>query len=79
MQVNKFSLLFKWQGSDPDLKPILCISHQDVVAVGSETRWTFPAFSGKIADGFVWGRGALDLKFTAAALLEAVSHLLSAG
>lgn len=79
MQVNELSLLFKWQGYDPSLKPILCISHMDVVAVGSESKWTHPPFSGAISEGFVWGRGALDLKFSVAALLEAASYMLAQG
>ena len=48
----------------------------DVVAVGSEDKWTHPPFSGAIEGGYVWGRGALDLKFSVAALLEAVANLL---
>jgi carboxypeptidase PM20D1 len=52
----------------------------DVVAVEPlEDRWSYPPFSGTVADGFVWGRGALDLKFSIAGLLEAVSQLLVQG
>ena len=79
MQVNDLSLVLRWQGSDSLAKPTLCISHMDVVAVGSESKWTYPPFSGAVAEGYVWGRGALDLKFTVAALLEAVFNLLQQG
>ncbi len=52
----------------------------DVVAVAPlEDRWTHPPFGGVVADGFVWGRGALDLKYSVAGLLEAVSQLLLKG
>ena len=58
--VNDLSLLYTWQVADPDLAPILLMGHQDVVPVDSETedKWNHGAFSGEIADRFVWGRGA---------------------
>ena len=76
LQVAKHSLLLKWQGTDASKKPILFISHQDVVAVGADDHWTHPAFGGVIADGYVWGRGALDVKVTMTAMFEAVAFLL---
>ncbi len=76
--VNDFSLLYRWEGSKPDLKPILLVAHQDVVPVekGSEGRWEHPPFSGEIADGYVWGRGSLDNKFAIIGILEAIECLL---
>ncbi|HEX8871444.1 MAG TPA: M20/M25/M40 family metallo-hydrolase, partial [Candidatus Acidoferrum sp.] len=58
------NLLFAWKGSDPSLKPVLLMGHQDVVPIepGTEAQWTRGAFSGDIADGFIWGRGTLDDK-----------------
>ena len=47
-------------GSD-NAGPILLMSHTDVVPANPE-EWTHHPFSGEIADGFVWGRGALDMK-----------------
>ena len=42
--INEYSLLYKWQGSDPEQKPVLLLSHIDVVPVvaGSESRWKSP-------------------------------------
>jgi carboxypeptidase PM20D1 len=62
--INEFSLLYHWQGSDPALKPVLFMAHQDVVPVdpSSLSEWQHPPFSGEVADGFVWGRGALEIK-----------------
>ena len=76
--INDYSLLYKWQGSDPDLEPVLLIAHQDVVPVEHETenKWTHDAFSGKIFDGFIWGRGTLDDKGCLIALMEAVEMLI---
>jgi carboxypeptidase PM20D1 len=76
MQVNTYTLLLKWEGTDPTLKPILLLSHSDVVPVPDEASWTHPPFSGTIADGFLWGRGALDTKVTLAAIMEALAELL---
>ncbi len=58
------TLLFGWKGTDATVEPVLLMSHLDVVPVepGTETNWTHPPFEGRIADGFIWGRGALDVK-----------------
>jgi carboxypeptidase PM20D1 len=79
--VGANNLLFKWKGSDPSLKPILLLGHQDVVPIeeGTEAKWTRPPFSGEISDGFIWGRGTLDDKMTVVGVLEAVDLLLSKG
>ena len=45
-------------------RPILLLNHLDVVPADAE-RWTVPPFSGDIRDGYVWGRGATDMKGTA--------------
>ncbi|MCL4560449.1 MAG: M20 family peptidase [Chloroflexi bacterium] len=77
-KVNQYSLLYTWPGSNPELKPILLMSHLDVVPVeaGSEKDWEHPPFSGEIAEGFVWGRGALDIKCGVTSILEAVECLV---
>ncbi len=55
-------------------RPHLCFAgHTDVVPPGDLAAWTHPPFSGEIADGAVYGRGAADMKggiacFVAAAL-----------
>lgn len=59
--INNYSLLFTVKGSDPSLKPYLLISHLDVVPVTDQT-WDVPPFSGEVKDGFIWGRGTLDVK-----------------
>lgn len=75
------SLLYRWPGSDANRKPIAFLAHLDVVPVeaGTESQWTHPPFAGVVADGAVWGRGALDDKATAIALLEAAERLAAAG
>lgn len=76
-----YSLLYTWPGSEPGVKPVLILAHQDVVPVeeGSEASWEAPPFSGKISGGYIWGRGTLDFKCGMAAALEGVEGLLRAG
>lgn len=47
---------------------LMLLGHTDVVAVEPE-HWTHPPFSGALIDGYVWGRGALDMKNMVAANL----------
>src|SRR5437762_5814504 len=79
--VNGDGLLYTWKGADASAKPVLLMAHQDVVPVepGTEGRWAHPPFGGAIADGFVWGRGALDDKASLVFLMEAVESLLAEG
>ena len=50
-----------------------------MVPPGEEAGWSHAPFSGDIADGFIWGRGALDDKNALLGSLEAVEGLLAAG
>jgi len=78
---NGYSLLYEWRGTDTTLQPILLLAHQDVVPVeaGTEGGWTEPPFAGRIADGYVWRRGAMDDKGNLLAVLEAVERLVADG
>ncbi len=75
------SLLLQIPGSDPSLRPALFMAHQDVVPVkpGTEKNWLHPPFSGDLADGYIWGRGAMDIKEMLIGHLEAMEYLLSSG
>ncbi len=79
--VGKASLLFTWQGKNPDLDPIALLGHQDVVPVseGTECDWDHDPFGGEIADGFLWGRGALDMKNHLIGVFESVETLIEDG
>jgi carboxypeptidase PM20D1 len=79
--VGGHSLLCTWKGTDESAKPVLLMAHMDVVPVepGTESSWTHGPFSGKVADGFVWGRGTIDDKVSVMAILEAVESLLARG
>jgi len=79
--VGRFSLLFRWAGADTALPPVVLMAHQDVVPIepGTESKWTHPPFAGEIAEGYVWGRGAMDDKGSLMAQLEAIETLLAGG
>ena len=70
------NLLYCWKGKSSE-KPILLMSHQDVVP--AEGVWEHEPFSGDIADGKVWGRGAADTKCSVMAFFVAVESLLAEG
>jgi acetylornithine deacetylase/succinyl-diaminopimelate desuccinylase-like protein len=53
-----------------DAPPFLLYGHVDVVTTENQ-EWRHPPFEGKIEDGFVWGRGALDMKGGVAMMLSA--------
>lgn len=76
--VGELGLLYVWKGKDDAQKPILLMSHFDVVPVeaGTEKDWKYPPFSGTIAEGFVWGRGAIDDKMGVIGILEAAELML---
>ena len=50
---------------DGSKRPLILLSHTDVV-MADTSRWTIPPFSGELREGFVYGRGAIDMKGTAA-------------
>lgn len=53
--------------------------HTDVVPVGDEAAWTAPPFGAEIRDGFLYGRGATDMKSGVAAFAAAaIDHVQSA-
>ena len=79
--IQEASLIYHWKGTRDDLEPIALLAHQDVVPIseGTEQDWEHEPFSGDIADGFVWGRGAVDMKNHVVAVLESVETLLEDG
>jgi carboxypeptidase PM20D1 len=79
--VGVHSLLYTWQGSDTSLRPILLAGHLDVVPIepGTEQKWRQDPFGGRIIDGEIWGRGAIDNKSAVVGTLEAVDMLLAEG
>ncbi len=64
------NLIARLQGRG-DAPPLLLQGHVDVVPADPR-EWQHPPFEGKIVDGYVWGRGALDMKGGVAMMLTAI-------
>ena len=77
-KISTYSLLYIWKGSNTSKKPIILMSHMDVVPVDEPTLsdWEAGPFEGKITATEIVGRGTLDDKGTLIGLLEAVEQLL---
>ncbi|MBN2268640.1 MAG: M20/M25/M40 family metallo-hydrolase [Acholeplasmataceae bacterium] len=69
-------ILFHIKGESCE-KPVVFMSHYDVVPINGN--WRSDAFSGKIENNYVYGRGTLDTKSSLNAIMEAVEHSLSNG
>ena len=80
MVFGEFSYVFKWKGKDTNAAPHVIMAHLDVVPVEAvaESKWTHPPFSGLISQDTIWGRGAVDDKGSAVAIMEATEELLQA-
>ncbi len=70
------SFIMRWPGKKPGQK-LLLMNHHDVVEATGD--WKYPPFSGEIAEGRVWGRGAIDDKGELWAMLRAADELVSEG
>lgn len=65
-------------GADPTLPALLVHQHLDVVPAQAAD-WSVPPFSGEVRDGYLWGRGAVDMKDMCAAVLSAVRSWVPRG
>lgn len=79
-EARRTSLVAHWEpeGCDTTKAPLLIHGHTDVVpAVASD--WQVDPFAGEVVDGYVWGRGAVDMKDFDAILLSVVRERQRAG
>jgi succinyl-diaminopimelate desuccinylase len=60
-----------------DAPNIVFAGHTDVVPPGDVAKWRFDPFSGAIADGMIWGRGACDMKSGVAASVAAALRYIA--
>ena len=65
-------------GTDPALAPLLVHAHLDVVPADA-SEWSVHPFAGEIRDGFVWGRGAVDMKDMCATVLSVLRRWAAEG
>ncbi|MFC7329221.1 M20/M25/M40 family metallo-hydrolase [Marinactinospora rubrisoli] len=75
---GRSSLVARIPGADPGRPPLLIHGHLDVVPADAAD-WTHHPFAGEIADGCVWGRGAVDMKDMDAMVLAVVRQRLREG
>jgi acetylornithine deacetylase/succinyl-diaminopimelate desuccinylase-like protein len=69
------SVHVRLRGDGTGGEPFLLMSHLDVVPAPAE-RWTHPPFAADVADGYVYGRGAVDMKGMVALELGVVERLV---
>jgi acetylornithine deacetylase/succinyl-diaminopimelate desuccinylase-like protein len=55
------NLVVRLRGRDSSKKPLLLLNHFDVVPVDAKA-WSVEPFGGLLRDGWIWGRGTLDMK-----------------
>src|SRR5690606_24683530 len=69
------NLYGRLSGNGPHL---MFAGHTDVVPVGDEADWTHPPFAAEVADGWMFGRGAVDMKGGIACFVAAVARHIEA-
>jgi len=72
------NLVVRLKGRDASKKPLLLLNHLDVVPV-DEKAWGMDPFGAIVRDGFIWGRGTLDMKGIGVQQLMALITLHNAG
>ncbi|MFF7951235.1 M20/M25/M40 family metallo-hydrolase [Streptomyces griseorubiginosus] len=75
---GRASTVARIAGEDPSRPALLIHGHLDVVPANAQD-WTHDPFSGEVADGCVWGRGAVDMKDMDAMTLAVVRDRLRSG
>lgn len=71
-------LVATWQGSDPKLKPLIISGHMDVVEANPKD-WTRDPFTPVVENGYLYGRGASDQKFSMVLAMVGLMELRKGG
>ncbi len=71
---NRANVVARLRANQPTGRPMILMGHTDVVTVEPE-RWERDPFGGELVDGYIWGRGALDMKGQVAAELAVMLAL----
>ena len=77
-ELGRSSLIAKIEGSDPSAPSLMFMGHTDVVPV-NPSGWRRDPFAGELVDGFVWGRGAVDMLNETASMAAAFKKLALEG
>jgi len=76
---SEFSHLYRWQGKDQNLKPIVLMAHIDAVPIATPAAWSVHPFTAGLVNDTIYGRGAMDCKFGVLGIMESVEQLLREG
>ena len=71
-------LIARWPGSDPSLKPLVISGHMDVVEAKAQD-WTRDPFTPVVENGYLFGRGATDMKLDGTIAIAALNELRREG
>jgi acetylornithine deacetylase/succinyl-diaminopimelate desuccinylase-like protein len=75
---GRASVVARFEGADPARDALLVHAHLDVVPA-DPAEWSVPPFAGEIKDGYLWGRGAIDMKDFDAMVLALVRQMRREG
>jgi len=75
---GRTSVVARFPGSDPGADALLIHGHLDVVPADA-SEWSVPPFAGEVKDGYLWGRGAVDMKDFDAMVLAVVRQMRREG
>ena len=75
--LSPYMVLYRWAGRT-ETEPVLFLAHYDVVPAET-AKWTTDPFGAEMKDGYIYGRGALDMKHIVMTLMESAENLCSKG
>ena len=75
---NRANVFVRLPGADPSRGALLIHGHLDVVPAEAAD-WSVHPFSGAVSDGYVWGRGAVDMKDMCGMMLAVARHFKGSG
>ena len=76
--LSPYAVIYRWPGRRPRGKPVLFLAHYDVVPAEAEY-WEAGPFNAELRDGYIYGRGTLDMKNSLITLMEAAETLCARG
>lgn len=78
--LSPYSLVYRWPGAEQPgtEQAVLVLAHYDVVPTEKE-KWTVDPFGAELRDGYVYGRGTLDMKGILIGIMEGAERLCAEG
>src|SRR6185437_14830824 len=75
---GRASVVARFEGADPSRDALLIHGHLDVVPADA-SEWSMPPFAAEVKDGYLWGRGAIDMKDFDAMVLALIRQMRREG